>query len=149
MARVFASSLLKIDKTVRIQYHWDRFRTNYFLSQYLFLSATYRTSASTSKMDDVIFLLGSWKTFLIVASKDNIPISPAQCHLTVSCLIKAIRTQLTSCESPNSKITTRYGHYDYFLVICLTYIIFTHLRSQMPLISSCQNSVVITVLSSF
>ena len=117
MARVFASSLFKIDKTVRIQFHWYRFRTKYFDLKYLFLflSATYRSPASTSKMDDVIFLLGSWKTFLIVASKDNIPISPAQCHLTVSCLIKAIRTQLTSCERPNSKITTRYGHYDYFL----------------------------------
>ena len=45
-----------------------------------------------TKEEEVIFLLGSWKTFLIVSSKDMpVPIGPTQCHLTVSCLIKAIR----------------------------------------------------------
>ena len=63
-------------------------------------------SMPTNDDEEVIFLLGAWKTFLIVASKDMpVSITPTQCNLTVACLIKAIRKQLTA-ETPSPKITT-------------------------------------------
>ena len=59
-----------------------------------------------TKEREVIFLLGSWKTFLIVMAKDmQVGVTPKQCHLIVSCLIKAIRKQLSSGR-PITKITT-------------------------------------------
>ena len=55
------------------------------------------TSPKTSKEDDAIFLLGSWKTFLVVLSKDQpIVVNPKQCHLIVTCLVKSIRHHLGS-----------------------------------------------------
>ena len=54
-------------------------------------------SSKTSKEDDAIFLLGSWKTFLVVLSKDQpIAVSPKQCNLIIDCLIKSIRHHIRS-----------------------------------------------------
>ena len=56
--------------------------------------------------DDLsIFLLGSWKTFLIVVSKEQpLTLSPHVCHLIVMAFIKATRAQLVALEETNMKI---------------------------------------------
>lgn len=55
-----------------------------------------------------IFLLGSWKTLLMVLSKDQpIVLSPNVCHLITLSLMEAIRNQLTGIDStPNIPMTT-------------------------------------------
>ena len=55
--------------------------------------------------DLAIFLLGSWKTFLIVVSKEQpLTLSPHVCHLIVMAFIEAIRGQLVALEETNMKI---------------------------------------------
>ena len=55
------------------------------------------SASQTNQEDDSIFLLGSWKTLLVVLSKDQpIVVSPKQCHLIVNCLMKSIRHHLRS-----------------------------------------------------
>ena len=56
------------------------------------------------KNEDVAtFLLGSWKTFLIVLSKEQpFPLSPSICHLITDSFIKTIRVQLVAIEGINN-----------------------------------------------
>ena len=59
------------------------------------------------KNEDVAtFLLGSWKTFLIVLSKEQpFPLSPSICHLITNSFIKSIRAQLVAIQGmKNMKI---------------------------------------------
>ena len=62
-------------------------------------------SADESSADLPIFLLASWKTLLIVLSKDQpITLSPGVCHKITDSLIKSIRAQLTSIEDLNMRM---------------------------------------------
>ena len=59
----------------------------------------------TQNEDVATFLLGSWKTLLIVLSKEQpFPLSPAVCHRITDTFIKSIRTQLVAIEGINMKI---------------------------------------------
>ena len=54
-------------------------------------------ASKATKEEDAIFLLGSWKTFLVVLSRDQpIVVRPKQCHLIIDCLVKSIRHHLKS-----------------------------------------------------
>ena len=51
------------------------------------------------------FLLSSWKTLLMVLSKDQpVSLSPGVCHKIIDSLIKSIRAQITSIEEINMRM---------------------------------------------
>ena len=63
-------------------------------------------STDEKSADIGTFLLASWKTLLMVLSKDCQPVSlsPAVCHKIIESLIKSIRAQMTSIEEVNMRM---------------------------------------------
>ena len=62
--------------------------------------------SADEKSDDIgTFLLASWKTLLMVLSKDQpVSLSPGVCHKITDSLIKSIRAQMTSIEEINMRM---------------------------------------------
>ncbi len=55
-----------------------------------------------------VSLLGAWKTFVVVLSRDQpVTISPSQCHLVSVQLVKAIRSSLASLTSPDAAYNSK------------------------------------------
>ena len=64
-------------------------------------------SSKSTVEEDAIFLLGSWKTFLVVLSRDQpIVVRPKQCYLIIDCLVTSIQHHLkftiSDCDSESS-----------------------------------------------
>lgn len=55
------------------------------------------SSPASDGPSDYVALLGAWKAFLIILSKDQpVTVVPSQCHVVAASLIRAIRLQLAS-----------------------------------------------------
>ena len=73
------------------------------------VSADLDVSVLSSSEDDAdsVFLLGSWKSFLVVLSKENPPIalSPKVCSRIMDSVLASLKIQMTSME-PHLQLTT-------------------------------------------
>ena len=63
--------------------------------------------SSSEEDEDSVFLLGSWKSFLVIVSKDNpvVSLSPKVCSRIIDSILTSIRAQMASLE-PHVRLMT-------------------------------------------